>query len=148
MQNNRLNERDEELYQSQANDCSINKIPKTQNITSNNYVRDPIIAGRAILLSNYKCELDSSHFSFIDKNGKMYLEAHHLVPMQLQKEKPDVSLDIVDNIVALCPNCHRAIHKSSDNYKMIEELYNRRKDKLRQKGIDFSLEDLLKSKCY
>ncbi len=146
--NDLINESDEEIYQSQSNDCSASKTPKTQRVTSEGYVRDPNIAGRAIRLSNHKCEWDNSHFSFTDKNGNMFVEAHHLIPMQLQKEMPDTNLDIVENIVTLCPNCHRAIHKSNENHKMIERLFNERKDSLKAKGIDISINDLMKSKCY
>lgn len=38
-----------------------------------------------------------------------YLEAHHLVPISLQKSL-ETNLDLLDNIYCLCPFCHRAIH--------------------------------------
>lgn len=45
---------------------------------------------------------------FVDRDGKPYLEAHHIVP--LAEDGPDE----LSNMVALCPNCHRKMHVVGD----------------------------------
>jgi 5-methylcytosine-specific restriction protein A len=48
---------------------------------------------------------------FIKKNGEPFLESHHIKP------RAEGGSDTIDNVSALCPNCHRKIHhfkKSSD----------------------------------
>ena len=54
--------------------------------------------------------------------GKNFIEVHHVVPLASRKEciVPDVDNDLV----CLCPNCHRMIHRKKENgeiYK-VEEL--------------------------
>ena len=41
---------------------------------------------------------------FKDKNGRPYLESHHII--WLAKG----GADSIDNTIALCPNCHRKMH--------------------------------------
>ncbi len=94
--------------------------------------------------SNYNCQFDPSHTTFISKSDKKeYVEGHHLIPFSKRKDF-DVNIDIVDNIICLCPNCHRKIHLSVDEERntIIEKLFNSRKDILSEQGIFLKLEDL------
>ena len=61
-------------------------------------------------IENYQCEFDPKHNLFISRGTKLpYLEAHHLIPIALQKTLK-TNLDLLDNVFCLCPYCHRAIH--------------------------------------
>ncbi len=54
-----------------------------------------------------------------------YVEGHHLIPCKItNSEKYNNRIDIVNNIVPLCPNCHRKIHYSiwKEREKMIKQL--------------------------
>ena len=84
------------------------------------YVRDRSIAIESMKNSGYVCEFNSTHELFISRrSGKPYLEAHHLIPMEFQSDF-ETSLDIVENIFCLCPNCHRAVHHAiGDTSKQI-----------------------------
>lgn len=74
------------------------------------YTRDRRIAKERIRVSNYSCEFDANHQLFIARStGKPYLEAHHLIPIGAQSQF-DLSLDTLENVFCLCPNCHRAVH--------------------------------------
>ena len=97
----------------------------------------------ALAHANYLCEINSDHPTFIRKNsGKNYTEPHHLVPMAFS-EQFNVSLDVEENIVSLCSNCHNQIHYGADADKLIEKLYEERKDALASVGIIITLEQLL-----
>lgn len=50
------------------------------------------------------CDLCGKEAPFKDKNGRPYLESHHVIT--LAENGPDA----IYNTVAICPNCHRKIH--------------------------------------
>ena len=107
-------------------------------------VHNPGIAKAALLNVNHTCEYDSSHKTFISSStGNSYVEVHHLVPMEKQADY-DVSLDVPENIVALCPNCHRKIHLASKVEKdpMLEKFLGQRMHTLASRGILITLDDL------
>jgi hypothetical protein len=107
--------------------------------------RDALIGAKVILKKGFKCELGSDHVSFTSRIAdKNYVEAHHLVPME-QQDNFDYSLDIEENIIALCPTCHRKLHhgKYSEIASKITMLYYDRKENLMEKGIVIELEKLL-----
>jgi hypothetical protein len=93
--------------------------------------------------ANYKCEINDNHVTFTAKNNNQYVEGHHLIPFA-KRDEFDVNIDIVENIVALCPNCHRKIHNAIQNERnvVIKNLFDIRKDKLKNNGVDISLSDL------
>jgi 5-methylcytosine-specific restriction protein A len=53
------------------------------------------------------------------KLGLPYLEVHHVKPLA------EKGSDQVTNAVALCPNCHRRCHHSSDNEEFTASLYKK-----------------------
>lgn len=108
------------------------------------YPRDPKMAAIALKKAGYKCELNNNHECFIRKsNNTPYTEVHHLIPLS-NHGKFEKSLDIPENIVSLCSNCHNEIHYGKDAKKLIEKLFNERKEKLHKAGIDIELKELLK----
>ena len=107
------------------------------------YKRNAKTAINALSMANYKCEILNSHKTFIrKKDGIPYTEAHHLIPMA-QQDKFNVSLDIEENIVSLCSNCHNEIHYGENQSILLKNLFNKRKELLKSKGINITLEELL-----
>ncbi len=105
--------------------------------------RDRKIAFNALAKSGCQCEYNNSHESFICRSsGRKYLELHHLIPLTYADEF-DYSIDIEENIVALCSNCHNEIHYGIDAEKIIKKLFEDRKDALSKAGINITLEWLL-----
>ncbi|WP_186807073.1 MrcB family domain-containing protein [Priestia megaterium] len=105
--------------------------------TKNSYLGNPKVTKRALINAQYRCEYDASHITFVnDTTGMNYVEGHHLIPLSAQGEF-NYSIDVPQNIISLCPNCHRKIHKASKEQKkvMIHKLYTSRKDALIKKGI-------------
>ena len=72
------------------------------------HYRDPYIAEYAKRRANGICQLCSMPAPFSDKNGEPYLESHHVEWLSKGGE------DSIDNVVALCPNCHRKMHVVND----------------------------------
>ncbi|MEX0597469.1 MAG: HNH endonuclease [Candidatus Paceibacterota bacterium] len=91
------------------------------------FKRDRRLALLRMQESNFTCEVDYEHDLFISRfSGFPYLEAHHLVPLGAS-EIFDSSLDILNNIFCLCPNCHRAIHHAEGGHakQLIDRLINK-----------------------
>ena len=94
-------------------------------------------------IANFSCEIDKKHKTFKrKKDGVPYTEPHHLIPMAFQDEF-DFSIDIEENIVSLCSNCHNEIHYGENARELITKLYYERKSLLEKKNIYISLIKLL-----
>lgn len=107
------------------------------------YPRDRQTAINALSHADYRCEINSIHPTFLRRNSsKPYTEPHHLIPMAFSDEF-DVSLDVEENIVSLCSNCHNHIHYGQGASELLTKLYHERKEALKCVGIDVSLEELL-----
>ena len=92
------------------------------------FARDRNLAIQRIEIENFLCEFDLSHRLFESRHtNRPYLEAHHLIPMSLQKDTQQ-KLDILDNIFSLCPYCHRAIHHANKSLtrNIIDKLVDKR----------------------
>lgn len=95
--------------------------------------------------SNWQCELDLNHTTFMNNsNKKPYIEAHHLIPMGAQ-DYFENTLDFADNIVCLCPNCHRKIHHAMDGEKKeaVSKLFTKRENRYNKYGVYVDLKKLL-----
>lgn len=115
---------------------------KIKNHVTQTYARDPVVAANALCNAEYKCEVCAQHETFIRKvNGKPYTEPHHLIPMKYQS-RFDCSLDVENNVISLCSNCHNKLHYGADISEMLRQLYNARRDLLIKAGINISLEEL------
>ena len=68
------------------------------------FSRSSLVKRMALLRSGGKCEYCKNDPPFWDKFGEPFFEVHHITPLSKGGE------DDVDNVAALCPNCHRKIH--------------------------------------
>lgn len=107
------------------------------------YPRDRQTAINALAHAHFVCEVDRDHPTFIRKHSeRTYTEPHHLIPLSYQ-EQFNVSLDVEENIVSLCSNCHNEIHYGRDADRLIRLLYEERKNVLSMAGINVTYDDLL-----
>lgn len=146
--------KDASVYTSEEEiEMSNNRTPvlKSGLETNKRYSTDSRLAKTAIKNAGYVCELYShvsgSHTTFDSANGNKYLEAHHLIPMKAQKDfvSLGINLDRLENIVALCPNCHKAVHygTKAEKVKYLRPLYDARIAKLKKLGIDIDFDVLI-----
>jgi 5-methylcytosine-specific restriction enzyme A len=81
------------------------KMPEAYFATTKVYIRNPDVAAEALLRANGKCEECKKPAPFIRRaSGTPYLEVHHMIHLS------DGGEDSVENVLALCPNCHRQKH--------------------------------------
>ena len=81
-----------------------NRHPSSVTSTVTQYYRNPYIAEYAKRLAHGYCQLCGEAAPFQDNNGIPYLESHHVIWLS------QGGSDTLDNVVALCPNCHRKMH--------------------------------------
>jgi 5-methylcytosine-specific restriction protein A len=68
------------------------------------YARDPDVVVYALRRAKGICELCSQPAPFVDRYGVPFLEVHHITYLARG------GADTIDNVCALCPNCHRRVH--------------------------------------
>lgn len=108
------------------------------------------ISKQALRNAKFKCIFDESHETFLTNKGLPYMEGHHLIPCTVSNveyfwSKYGRNIDCVENIISLCPTCHRRIHFGNQKEKemIIQSLYDKQISKLKIAGIDLSVKDLL-----
>lgn len=118
-------------------------IPELKNLNNKSYVRMVKYAQKALREANYKCEIDSNHTTFLTRHNHNYMEGHHFIPMS-QQSKFNYSLDVPENIISLCPTCHRALHHGDAKtiIPMLEKLWSVRKQKLIKRKIQIKFSDI------
>lgn len=82
--------------------------------------------------AKYTCALCGKDYTFMTNNEKMYFEAHHLIPCNINIQKRfKKKLDHTLNLFCLCPECHRKIHliRNSEVSELLNTLYNTRKER-------------------
>lgn len=112
---------------------NVKREPKITQVAV--HYRDPYLKQMVKRIAEGKCQYCGEEAPFVDKQGEPYLEAHHVVRLA------DGGKDSIDNVVAICPNCHRKVHVladeedtivlediASNNKRMLERLlgYSRR----------------------
>lgn len=79
--------------------------PKVVYRLVQDYRRDPDVVAEALYRAEGFCEKCKEKAPFIKRsNGEPYLEVHHIIPLS------QGGLDSLENVISLCPNCHRQIH--------------------------------------
>lgn len=130
---------------------SANIPPQTTKVGGSDAVKkNARISKQALLAAGYKCAGNASHTTFSTAKGFPYMEGHHLIPCtysnshKFWKEKGR-NIDCEENIMCLCPTCHRRIHFGSIEEKqaIITLLYEKQRPKLEEVGLDITLEELL-----
>ena len=82
------------------------------------YARDPAVKAWVLQNANDHCECCGSEAPFRSLDGFPYLEVHHV------RKLADGGSDTVENVVAICPKCHRQLHYGSNALGLVEKLYH------------------------
>lgn len=81
------------------------KVPEQKEVRTFQYQRNPKVAAFALKKAKGDCGDCSKVAPFkSNRTGLPYLEVHHIVMLK------DGGSDTIDNVIALCPNCHRKRH--------------------------------------
>ena len=111
----------ETLYQrAKGNSSSESGKRKTTRAKRIVYPRSEIVKEYALDVADGLCQGCDEPAPFTGKDGDPFLEIHHLY------RRSDGGPDHPDNVVALCPNCHRRAHHGEDGDEFNRELIERR----------------------
>ena len=89
---------------------------RSYRLTETKFIeRDGYIKLYALERAKGRCQLCEKSAPFLKKDGNPYLEVHHIDYLA------NNGSDTVDNVAALCPNCHRKMH-SLELQKDIDKL--------------------------
>lgn len=89
--------------------------PNKRMTTNESYERDEKVVQYALRRANGICQLCDAPAPFIKKDGSPFLEVHHIEYLS------NGGNDTIDNVAAICPNCHRKMHalnRASDIIKL------------------------------
>ena len=90
---------------------------------TNYYERNPGLRVRAIEIHGTTCMACGFSFeaSYLER-GKDFIEVHHTIPVSELGESTKV--DPGDDLVVLCSNCHRMVHRVKDDILSLTDLVN------------------------
>ncbi len=83
-------------------------VARKMTLTGTAFIRDSYVAASAKKLADGVCDLCKKEAPFLSANNEPYLESHHIDWLS------HGGADLIDNVVALCPNCHRKMHIRND----------------------------------
>lgn len=99
-----------------------NQQNETERSSSSNrtrYPRSDVVRDFALRSAQGECQGCGNDAPFLDENGEPFLEVHHLY------RRSDGGPDDPENVIAVCPNCHRRAHHGKDNEDFNNGLINR-----------------------
>lgn len=85
------------------------------------YERNPENRKKAIEIHGLSCLVCDFNFEEVyGERGKDFIEVHHVKPLSTIKER--IVISPATDLVPVCSNCHRMIHRKKDEVLSIEEL--------------------------
>ena len=75
-----------------------------REVTSSVYERNQLVSEYAKRKAKGFCQLCNQPAPFCNLEGEPHLETHHIIPLKNDGD------DCIENVAALCPNCHRKMH--------------------------------------
>lgn len=101
---------------------------KKNNRIISYFERNPILREAAIRIHSTKCKVCGFDFNeFYGEIGKDFIEVHHIKPVSNYTSQH--TINPASDLVVLCSNCHRMIHRNKDKVLSVDEL----KEILREK---------------
>ncbi|MED1201969.1 HNH endonuclease signature motif containing protein [Heyndrickxia acidicola] len=85
--------------------------------SQNHYYRSEFVKQYALKVAKGVCQLCRRPAPFLNKDYNPFLEVHHIDYLSKGGK------DRIDNVIAICPNCHRRVHVLEDNDDYIKLKY-------------------------
>lgn len=112
--------------------------------------KNPRFAKLALLHAGFCCAGNPSHTTFLTAKGFPYMEGHHLIPCTYANasrfwEQRERNIDCEENIVCLCPTCHRMVHFGAKEEKesILRTIYKGQKKALESVNLDLPFDELI-----
>lgn len=105
----------EELFE-RAKESGTGETTATSSSSGETYTRSDIVRDFALRTAEGICQGCEEEGPFVDTNGERFLEVHHLYRVS------DGGVDEPENVIALCPNCHREVHYGRNGDELNDNL--------------------------
>jgi len=121
----RISGAEDETYYSSTSTVNVRAISQTGAATAireriaSYRIRSQQVRKSALDRAAGHCEGCNAPAPFITEEGAPFLEVHHILRLA------DEGLDALENVAALCPNCHRRAHYSLDQASFRQQLLSR-----------------------
>lgn len=91
----------------------------------------------------YSCEINDECRYFLDNSDNNYVEVHHIIPLNLQKQFRE-NLDVEQNMIVLCSHHHRMIHFGNKDCfnNLIEQIWKIKSNDLKEIKKDLTIDEL------
>lgn len=109
----------EELRKKAEASVSGESIPTRESTSRTTYRRSEVVKEYALRVADGVCQGCGDDAPFLDSDGNPFLEVHHLY------RRSDGGADQPDNVIALCPNCHRRVHHGQDGDEFNQQLIDK-----------------------
>ncbi|MBF5055739.1 putative restriction endonuclease [Alcanivorax sp. 521-1] len=93
-----------------------NEKPPSIQVLVTQFVRNPEVVSWVLSEAAGRCERCEIPAPFVRDDGSPFLEVHHV------QRLADGGEDTINNVVALCPNCHRELHYRSNKQALAKKL--------------------------
>lgn len=111
----------EDIDSEQSEEEEYYKDGATSYYYGKRYERNPVNRAKAIEIHGLNCAGCGFNFEKIyGERGKDFIEIHHIKPLSTIQE--EVVIDPEADLVPVCSNCHRMIHRRKDEVLTIDEL--------------------------
>lgn len=108
-----INELDDEI--------AVQREGKRKEYFGKRYERKSALRRRAIEIHGTKCHGCAFDFSLVyGSRGEGFIEIHHTKPLSMSDEEQVVNVE--EDLVPVCSNCHRMIHRKRDEVLTMEDL--------------------------
>ncbi|WP_082683311.1 HNH endonuclease [Fictibacillus sp. FJAT-27399] len=113
----------DDIDSEKAEDDSYYKDGAIKQYFGKRYERRPENRKKAIEIHGLSCVVCGFNFEEVyGERGKDFIEVHHVNPLSTIGE--EVSIDPKNDLVPVCSNCHRMIHRRKDDVLTVDELRN------------------------
>jgi hypothetical protein len=111
----------DDIDSEQAEEESYYKDGAVKEYYGKRYERNPENRKKAIEIHGLSCAVCGFNFEEVyGERGKDFIEVHHVKPLSAIGEQ--VAIDPKNDLVPVCSNCHRMIHRRKDAVLTVEEL--------------------------
>ncbi|MEO1815514.1 MAG: HNH endonuclease [Acetobacterium sp.] len=102
-------------------DTSLLSEGTIKHITSKKYEREPLNRRKAIEIHGKVCGICGFDFEEVyGERGRGFIEIHHIRPLySLDRE---MIINPAEDLIPVCSNCHRMIHRRKENILSIDEM--------------------------
>lgn len=116
------NDIESDIIESTEDPSSMMKEGAIKYFYGKRYERDAANRKKAIEIHGLKCKVCGfDFFEFYGERGEGFIEIHHVKPLSVLKGEAQ-AINPVTDLVPLCSNCHRMIHRRWDNVLTIDQL--------------------------